>query len=118
MSVKLYAFTCGTVTGEFAHLMEGGEGDITVPVPVFLVEHPRGRALFDTGLHPDCQHNPAGRLGSRLAGLFRIGFKPGEEVSARLEAIDRDPARIDLIINSHSISTMSAAMPSFPMQRC
>jgi hypothetical protein len=23
MSVKLYAFTCGTVTGEFAHLMEG-----------------------------------------------------------------------------------------------
>jgi hypothetical protein len=40
MSVKLYAFTCGTVTGEFAHLMEGGEGDITVPVPVFLVEPP------------------------------------------------------------------------------
>jgi hypothetical protein len=26
--IKLYAFTCGTVTGEFAHLMEGGEGDI------------------------------------------------------------------------------------------
>ena len=24
MTVKLYAFTCGTVTGEFAHLMEGG----------------------------------------------------------------------------------------------
>ena len=60
MTVKLYAFTCGTVTGEFAHLMEGGEGDITVPIPVFLIEHPRGRALFDTGLHPDCQHDPAG----------------------------------------------------------
>jgi hypothetical protein len=30
MTVKLYAFTCGTVTGEFAHLMEGAEGDITV----------------------------------------------------------------------------------------
>ena len=101
MTVKLYAFTCGTVTGEFAHLMEGGEGDITVPIPVFLIEHPRGRALFDTGLHPDCQHDPAGRLGPRLSGLFRIGFKPGEEVSARLEAIDRDPARIDLVINSH-----------------
>ena len=101
MTIKLYAFTCGTVTGEFAHLMEGGEGDITVPIPVFLIEHPKGRALFDTGLHPDCQHDPAGRLGSRLAGLFRIGFQPGEEVSARLEAIDRDPGRIDLIINSH-----------------
>jgi len=101
MTVKLYAFTCGTLTGEFAHLMEGGEGDVTVPIPVFLIEHPSGRALFDTGLHPDCQHDPAGRLGPRLAGLFRIDFKPGEEVSARLEAIDRDPARIDLVINSH-----------------
>jgi N-acyl homoserine lactone hydrolase len=101
VAVQLFAFTCGTVTGEFAHLMEGGEGDITVPVPVYLIEHPKGRALFDTGLHPDCRHDPAGRLGERLAGLFRIGFAPGEEVSARLEAIDRDPARIDLVINSH-----------------
>jgi len=38
MMVKLYAFTCGTVTGEFAHLMEGGEGDITVPIPVRSVD--------------------------------------------------------------------------------
>jgi N-acyl homoserine lactone hydrolase len=101
MPVKLFALTCGTLTGEFAHLMEGGEGDITVPIPVFLIEHPKGRALFDTGLHPDCQHDPAGRLGRRLAGLFKIGFRPGEEVSARLEAIDRDPGKIDLVINSH-----------------
>ena len=101
MTVKLYAFTCGTVTGEFGRLMEGGEGDITLPVPVFLIEHPKGRALFDTGLHPNCQHDPARRLGPRLAGLFRIGFQPGEEVSARLEAIDRDPGTIDLVINSH-----------------
>jgi N-acyl homoserine lactone hydrolase len=73
MTVNLFAFTCGTVTGEFAHLMEGGKGDFTVPIPVFLIEHPKGWVLFDTGLHPDCQHDPAGRLGPRLAGLFRIG---------------------------------------------
>ena len=35
MSVQLYAFTCGPVTGDFAHLMEGGEGDIRVPIPWF-----------------------------------------------------------------------------------
>ena len=101
MTLKLYAFTCGTVTGEFGRLMEGGEGDITVPIPVCLIEHPTGRALFDTGLHPDCQRDPVERLGERLTGLFRIAFAPGEEVSARLAAIDRDPGRIDLVINSH-----------------
>src|SRR5215203_10780 len=101
MFVKLYAFTCGTVTGEFARLMEGAEGEITIPIPVYLIEHPRGCALFDTGLHPECQQDPAGRLGDHLTRLFKVGFTPGEEVSARLEAIDRDPAQIDLIINSH-----------------
>jgi N-acyl homoserine lactone hydrolase len=101
MSVTLHAFTCGTVTGAFGRLMEGGEGEVTVPVPVFLIEHPKGTAVFDTGLHPDCQHDSATRLGPRLTSLFRIGFKPGEEVSGRLGAIGRDPAKIDLIISSH-----------------
>jgi N-acyl homoserine lactone hydrolase len=94
MAVRLFAFTCGTVTGSFDRLMAGGEGDITMPVPAFLIEHANGRALFDSGLHPDCQRDPAGRLGARLAGLFRIGFRPGDEVSARLEAIERAGARI------------------------
>jgi N-acyl homoserine lactone hydrolase len=101
MTIKLYAFTCGTLMGEFARLMEGGEGEITVPIPVFLIEHPKSRILFDTGLHPDCQHDPPGRLGTQMAELFRIGFRPGEEISARLEAIGRDPGKVNLIINSH-----------------
>jgi glyoxylase-like metal-dependent hydrolase (beta-lactamase superfamily II) len=101
MSLSLYALTCGHLEGEFGRLMQGGNGDITVPVPVFLIEHSKGRALFDIGLHPDCQHDPVGRLGERMTNLFKIRFRPSEEVSTRLEAIDRDPACIDLIINSH-----------------
>jgi len=66
MTIRLYAFTCGMVTGEFGRLMQGGEGDITLPIPVYLIEHPKGVALFDTGLHPDCQQDPSGRLGARL----------------------------------------------------
>ena len=85
MTVKLYAFTCGAVTGEFAHLMEGGEGDITVPIPVFLIEHPKGRALFDTGLHPDCQHDPAGRtrLAACRAVSYRLSTRRGGQRPAR-----------------------------------
>jgi hypothetical protein len=57
--------------------------------------------LFDTGMHPDCQRDPVRRVGSRIASLFSFRYQPGQEISARLEAIDRDPARIDFIINSH-----------------
>lgn len=101
MSVSLYGFTCGHLVGEFGRVMEDGEGEIAMPVPVFLIEHPKGRVLFDTGLHPDCQHDPVGRFGERMANLYKIIFRPGEEISERLKAIDRDPARIDLIVNSH-----------------
>jgi hypothetical protein len=77
--IKLYAFTCGTVTGEFAHLMEGGEGDITVPIPVFLIEHAKGRALFDTGLHPDCQHTPPGDSAHGWRGCSGSAFSPARK---------------------------------------
>jgi glyoxylase-like metal-dependent hydrolase (beta-lactamase superfamily II) len=101
MSLAVYAFTCGHLTGDFGRLMEGGEGRIRLPIPAYLIEHPKGAALFDTGMHPDCQHDPAARVGERIAGLFEFDYQPGEDIAARLTALGRDPAKIDLIINSH-----------------
>src|SRR4051794_41938555 len=100
MSLKVYAFPCGHLTGELAHLMEGGEGRIRLPIPSYLIEHPKGTALFDTGMHPDCQHDPAGRGGAPVAGLFSFDYPPGEGSSARLTALGRDPARGDPVIKS------------------
>jgi len=101
MALNVYALTCGHLEGELGHLMEGEEGRIRLPIPSYLIEHPKGTALFDTGMHPDCQHDPAGRVGARIAGLFTFDYRSGEEIAARLTALGRDPARIDLIINSH-----------------
>jgi N-acyl homoserine lactone hydrolase len=101
MGVKLYAMTCGHITGKLGYLMEGGEGEARLPIPAYLIEHPKGLALFDTGMHPDCQRDPIARVGERVKDLFRFHYTPGEEISARLAALGRDPARIDLVINSH-----------------
>jgi glyoxylase-like metal-dependent hydrolase (beta-lactamase superfamily II) len=102
MTVTLYAMTCGRLGGDFGRLMEGGEGTIDLPIPSFLIEHPKGRALYDTGMHPQCRTDPAGRLGERVGRLFDFtGYGPQDDVKSRLESIDRDPGRIDFIINSH-----------------
>jgi glyoxylase-like metal-dependent hydrolase (beta-lactamase superfamily II) len=101
MSLAVYALTCGHLEGEFGRLMEGGEGRVRLPIPAYLIEHPKGRVLFDSGMHPHCQHDPAGRLGPRAAGLFDFDYQPGEEIGARLVALDRDPAEVDILINSH-----------------
>jgi len=102
MTAKLYAMTCGRLFGPFDRLMEGGEGTIELPIPSFLIEHPKGRALYDTGMHPQLRIDPAVRVGERLLKVFDFtGYGPDDDVKSQLERIDRDPGKIDFIINSH-----------------
>jgi glyoxylase-like metal-dependent hydrolase (beta-lactamase superfamily II) len=98
--MKLYAMTCGWLTGPMNNFLAGVDGEIRVPVPSFLIDHPNGPVLFDTGLHPHLQTDPRARLGV-LASIFGVEFQGGEEVSGRLQAIGVDPARVRYLINSH-----------------
>jgi glyoxylase-like metal-dependent hydrolase (beta-lactamase superfamily II) len=99
-SMRVYAMTCGWLIGPLGNFLAGSEGTIRVPVPCFLIDHPQGLALFDTGMHPQTQHDAAGRLGG-IARIFQVEFTAGEEVSGRLRVLGIDPARIRYVINSH-----------------
>jgi len=98
--MKVYAFTCGWLTGDLAGFIEGGVGRIKVPVPVFYIDHPRGRVVFDAGMHPAAATDPEGRLGV-LSRFFDVDFGPAEHVAARLAALDVDAGRIDHLVLSH-----------------
>lgn len=98
--MKLYAMTCGWLTGPMGNFLAGAEGQIRVPVPCFLIDHPSGPVLFDSGLHPATQNDPKGRLGG-ISRIFQVEFQPGEEVAARLPEFGFDPANIRYLINSH-----------------
>ena len=50
MSVQLYAFECGRLSIPSFFLLKGAEGRIEVPIPAYLIVHPKGLALFDSGL--------------------------------------------------------------------
>jgi len=102
MTVKLYAMTCGHLGGPFKDLMEGGDGQIDLPIPSFLIEHPKGRALYDTGMHPQLRTDAKGRVGERVVRMFDFSrFGPKDDIKSKLESIDRDPGKIDFIISSH-----------------
>ena len=64
--VELYAFTCGWLTGPLGAFLRGEHGRLRVPVPSYLVVHPRGRLIFDSGLHPAMATNAPARI------VFRI----------------------------------------------
>jgi glyoxylase-like metal-dependent hydrolase (beta-lactamase superfamily II) len=98
--MRLFAMRCGWLTAPLGNFLAGAEGEIRVPVPAFLIEHPGGLVLFDSGMHPQTQRDPFGRLG-RIAGVYRVDFQPGEEVSGRLGAMGIGAADVRYLINSH-----------------
>lgn len=97
MMVTLRAFTTGWLTTDRAGLIEGGEGQQRIPVLSFLVEHPRGRLVFDTGLHPDVRTDPHGRIGP-LADFFASELAAGTAVHERIGALADG---VDLAVCSH-----------------
>ncbi|MGH0029673.1 MAG: N-acyl homoserine lactonase family protein [Myxococcota bacterium] len=101
MSLRVRAFTCGWLTAPLGAFLRDAEGELRAPVPSYLIEHPKGRVLFDTGLHPDTQRDPVGRLGEGVTRVFQVAFRPGEEISGRLEEVGLAPGDVDVVVNSH-----------------
>ena len=90
---------CGWLEVEAKFILDQQPGRFKLPIPSFLIEHPKGRAVFDTGLHKSLQIN-SDRLGA-LGKVFEVRFSAGEELGGRLRAHDIDPERVDYLINSH-----------------
>jgi len=92
--VLLYAFTCGYITLPTSYFIGGEAGKTKVPACVFLIDHPNGLALFDTGF--------SDRFVGLEKGLGKIVDMPQEHpIAERLRAMEVDPADISWIINSH-----------------
>lgn len=107
--VSLYAFTCGWITMPLRSLMEDSEKTpFRVPVPVYLIEHAKGLAVFDTGLGV-----PAANALNAMKGIA-AEFDPLADVGARLRAAGFDPARVNWIINSHLHSDHSGGNAALP----
>jgi len=100
MSVRLLAFTCGWLSGPRALFIEGAKGSVRVPVPVFVIEHRRGRVLFDSGLHRELQADPVTRLGA-AAAVFTPHFATGDDIAARLAAAEIAVGDVQYLVNSH-----------------
>ena len=98
--IGLYAMTCGWLSCNFDEMLAGAEGRITFPIPAYLIDHPKGLILFDTGLHPHSIDDPHTLVGP-LASAFDVRSRPGDDIRSRLEQLDVDAERVRYIVNSH-----------------
>ncbi len=100
MTVELVPLECGWVR-QAGSLLEVGASDaaIEIPVPAWVIRHPKETVLFDAGLHPDLTHS-SDTLG-RLASLFTAILEEGGSIRGRLQEVDVDPDAPLTVIVSH-----------------
>jgi N-acyl homoserine lactone hydrolase len=101
VTARLYAFTCGHLTMPMSSLLAGTEGLLTIPVPAYLIVHPKGQVLFDTGLNEKVIDDSAGYLGEMASASNAFHFSAHERIASRLTSIGVEPTEIRLVINSH-----------------
>ncbi len=99
--VRIHPLSTGTMTSALGGFLEGEHGDLTYPVPVFVIEHPRGLVVVDAGLHPDLATDTS-RLG-RLAASFTPHLPPDGSgaVGPVLGAAGFDPEAVELVVLTH-----------------
>ena len=110
---RLWALDSPTFTVQASTLMYGLNGELTIPTPAYLIEHPRGLVLFDTGLVPAAHDDPHAVYGE-LADFIKLAAKPEQRLDRQLTALGYRPSDVTHVIASHSHLDHAGGLYLFP----
>ncbi len=99
MQVVVEPIITGWLTIPKELFLKDTPGKIRVPVPCYLIRHPKGLVLLDSGMHPQMADDPASRLGPNIP--FEYSIDSVCDVSIQLRERGLEPADILYLINSH-----------------
>lgn len=98
-SVRVRPLECGWLSSDAGSMAEGAVGRTRMPVGAFLLEHPAGTAVFDTGMHPEVQHDKS-RM-RKTAPLFDVELDDHWTLAGQLGALGLAVDDVDLAVVSH-----------------
>jgi glyoxylase-like metal-dependent hydrolase (beta-lactamase superfamily II) len=101
--IQLFALCTGHIELDRASMLDdlAAGQPWTVPVMSILVAHPRGRLLFDTGIHAQTRVDPIGRMGAERARRLVMKSTEGEDVVSQLALLGLGPDDVRYVANSH-----------------
>lgn len=113
--IKLYVFTSGSLGGfSKAALQNGGQGILDwVPVGFYIIRHPKGIVLFDTGNNDKTIADAEGWWGP-LAKGFGIKMTQDDAIPAQLDKIGIKPADVKYVVLGHMHLDHAGNMSQFP----
>ena len=94
--MQIYALCCGYLEFDrHVFFPDHAPGTrMTIPMSSYLLIHPNGRVLFDTGVHRQAIADPVGRLGERRATRFTVRSQVGDDVVSQFALIGMRPEDI------------------------
>jgi len=111
--MKLYRFQCGSIITKKHLLVEGpaSEEPYKVPVPFYLIDHPKGKVLFDTG-------QPFSAISGPKGGNYIPVMSEEDYVSNQLERHGIKTTDITHIVLSHLHSDHAGGLEAFNSTEC
>jgi N-acyl homoserine lactone hydrolase len=114
---RFIAMDGATLTMRESELMVGGEDrPIDLPVPTFLLEHPKGLVLFDTGCNPDVAVDARACWG-RIADYLQVHFSPELVVDRQIRRHGYRPEDVRYVVISHLHLDHAGGLALFPGAR-
>ncbi|HEY0920416.1 N-acyl homoserine lactonase family protein [Devosia sp.] len=114
--MRLYCFDGGRCIwpqGNFTQYI-GWDQKMPIPIPFFLIDHPKGKILFETGMHPNLAVDPVGHLGPYIMSKFNPQMTPEQAVVPQLAKIGVEPKDIKYVILSVLFPDHAGGMEFFP----
>jgi glyoxylase-like metal-dependent hydrolase (beta-lactamase superfamily II) len=113
--LRVRSLECGFVSAELGTMLEGQVGHIRMPVAAFIVEHPDGTLVFDTGMHPELEHTKD-RM-KATGSLFEVEQAPGFTLAGQLEAVGVAVDDVDVVVLSHLHFDHAGGLGQLPAAR-
>jgi N-acyl homoserine lactone hydrolase len=116
--LRLYFFECGSLKTELQYIkMNQGLGDpYEIPVPFFLIVHPKGNVLFDGGNALEVARDARAHWGD-VVDAYEPVMTEDDFCVNQLQRFDFDPASVKYVVQSHLHLDHSGAIGHFPNAR-
>lgn len=86
---------------DFTGLFRGSKHKLSLPLTCYLIEHPKGLILVDTGWHPLVRSSPVKALGVMQSMLSKVTLPDGKAAREQLSRLGYKPSDIDYLILTH-----------------
>ena len=114
-NIKVHIFHCGEVGVDpavpfrdisknpiaYTGIGRSSKLRIWLPVSAYLIEHPKGRVLVDTGWHTDVRKNPIKHMSPALYMASKPKLPEGKAINEQLSKLGIDTKDLNYVFLTH-----------------